>query len=78
MFSQFFEFLYVFLLPYCLLSGTLLVRGDIITSLFQDKDPATSAQLHVYVLSLIRFHIWFCLDFLPFTIFYITKKSLLQ
>ena len=50
-FSQFFDFLYIFLLPYCLVSGTLVVReGDTITSLFQDKDPATSTRCHTYML----------------------------
>lgn len=49
-FSQFFEFLYTFLLPYCLESGTLVVRGNAITSLFQDKEPATSTRCHVYML----------------------------
>lgn len=50
-FSQFIEFLYVFLLLYCLVSGTLVIReGDTITSLFQDKDPATSARCHMYML----------------------------
>lgn len=44
--------LYIFLLPYCLVSVMLVLReGDTITSLFQDKDPATSAQCHVYMLN---------------------------
>lgn len=49
-FSQFIEFLYVFLLLYCLVSGTLVREGDTITSLFHDKDPATSTQCHMYML----------------------------
>lgn len=54
--SQFFEFLYIFLLLYCLLSGTRVVRGDTIASLFRDKDLASSAQCHMdmlYFLSVV-------------------------
>lgn len=52
-FCQFFEFLYICLLLHCLVSGTLVIsEGDTITSLFQDKDPATSTRCHMYMLYL--------------------------